>query len=182
MKRFFGRLAIGVMLAAALLPAATVTVTGAEDRSQLTDLEPQIRKELITLPFYDVFDYFEFDVGDDAVILRGQVFRPSLKRSAERAVDRVAAGRRIENRIEILPTSPHDDLIRRSLARAIYGDSILNRYAAGANPWIRLIVRDGDVTLEGYVDREMDRNIALIRAGGVHGAFSVTDRLMIKTT
>jgi osmotically-inducible protein OsmY len=64
---------------------------------------------------------------------------------------------------------------------AIYRDAVLNRYAAGANPWIRLIVRNGEVTLEGYVDREGDKDIAFIRANGVAGAFSVTNNLKLKS-
>ena len=51
-------LAIAATVGVIGLQAATVTVTGAENRSQLTDMERQVRKELITLPFYTVFDYF----------------------------------------------------------------------------------------------------------------------------
>jgi osmotically-inducible protein OsmY len=173
-------LALAAIVGTAAAQAATVTVTGAEDRKQLTDLERQVRKELITLPFYSVFDYFEFDVEGDKVILKGQVNRPSLRRSAERVAARVPGVAEVDNQIEILPLSPFDNRIRRSLLRAIYRDSVLNRYAAGANPWIRLIVRKGDIVLEGYVSREADLNIANIRANGVSNAFSVTNHLKVK--
>jgi osmotically-inducible protein OsmY len=158
-----------------------VTVTGAENRSQLTDMERQVRKELITLPFYTVFDYFEFELDGDKVILRGEVARPALKVSAERVVQRVAGIREVDNQIEVSPLSSFDNSTRRALLRAIYRDSVLNRYAAGAHPWIRLIVSDGNITLEGYVDREADRDIATIRASGVRNAFSVTNHLKIKS-
>jgi hyperosmotically inducible protein len=162
------------------LQAAPVSVTGAEDRSQLTPIEKQVRKQLIRLPFYGVFDYIEFDVRGDKVILSGEVSRPTLRSSAERIVQRVEGVRAVDNRIKLLPLSANDSLIRRRLLRAIYGDSVLNRYAAGSNPWIRLIVRNGNVILEGYVDREADRRIAYIRASGVEGAFSVTSHLRVK--
>lgn len=174
-------LALAVVVGLAGLQADTVTVTGAEDRKQLTDLERQVRKELITLPFYGVFDYFEFDVEGDRVVLKGQVSRPSLRLSAERVTARVEGVAEVENRIEVLPLSPFDNRIRRALLRAIYADSVLNRYAAGSNPWIRLIVRNGEITLEGFVDREADLNIANIRANGVANAFVVTNRLRIKS-
>ena len=41
------------------------------------------------------------------------------------------------------------------------------------------IVNNGDVTLEGVVDREMDKNIAGITANGVAGVFSVTNNLRV---
>lgn len=179
----FPRIALCVLILAGATAskAATVSVTGAEDRSQLSTLEREVRKQLIKLPFYGVFDYFEFDIEGDSVILRGQVSRPTLRTSAERVVQRVAGIARIENRIEVLPLSPFDNRIRRRLLRAIYHDSFLNRYAAGSNPWIRLVVRNGDITLEGYVDREADANIAFVRANGVSDAFTVTNHLKVKT-
>ncbi len=175
-------LIVGTAFAVIGLQAATVTVTGAENRKQLTGLERQVRKELITLPFYTVFDYFEFEVQGDKVILHGAVDRPSLKLSAERVVQHVPGVREVDNQIEVLPLSSFDNQIRRGLVRAIYHDQVLNRYAAGPNPWIRLIVRDGNITLEGYVDRKTDRDIASIRANTVPFAFSVTNHLKVKAS
>src|SRR6266436_3971680 len=67
-----------------------------------------------------------------------------------------------------------DNQVRRSVFRAIYSQSSLSRYALGVVPGIHIIVRNGNVTLEGVVANEMDRNIAGIRANGVFGVFSVT--------
>jgi len=44
---------------------------------------------------------------------------------------------------------------------------------------IRIIVKNGNVTLEGVVDSEADKNIANILAKGVSGAFSVTNNLQV---
>ncbi len=162
------------------LQAAAVTVTGAEDKKLLDPLENEIRKQLITMPFYGVFDFIEFDVQGDKVILKGDVSGPTLQSSASRVVERIPGVKSVENQIEVQPLSNFDNSIRRSMVRAIYGDSALNRYSAGANPWIRILVRNGNVTLEGYVDRETDKDIATIRARGVSDAFSITNNLAVK--
>jgi hyperosmotically inducible protein len=45
---------------------------------------------------------------------------------------------------------------------------------------IRIIVKNGHVTLEGVVSSEADKNIANIRANGVSGVFSVTNNLRVE--
>jgi osmotically-inducible protein OsmY len=45
---------------------------------------------------------------------------------------------------------------------------------------IRIVVKNGNVTLEGVVNREADKNLVGIRANGVHGVFSVTNNLRIE--
>jgi hyperosmotically inducible periplasmic protein len=44
---------------------------------------------------------------------------------------------------------------------------------------IRIIVKNGRVTLEGVVDSEADKNLAGLRANGVPGIFSVTNNLQV---
>ena len=53
--------------------------------------------------------------------------------------------------------------------RAIYGSSALSRYALQPVPPIHIIVRNGQVTLEGVAANEMDKNIANIQAHSVPG-------------
>ena len=45
---------------------------------------------------------------------------------------------------------------------------------------IRIIVKNGNVTLEGVVDDEGDKNVANIRANGVPGVFSVKNNLQVE--
>ncbi len=59
----------------------------------------------------------------------------------------------------------------------IYGHTALNRYALQAVPPVHIIVKNGDVTLEGVVASEADKNIANIQARGVPGVFNVTNNL-----
>jgi hyperosmotically inducible protein len=102
-----------------------------------------------------------------------------LKYDAEKAVKRIEGVEKVDNQIEVLPAAPMDDRTRRALYRAIYGDPALQRYAMPVLKPIRIIVKNGNVTLEGVVDSEADKNIAGMRARGVHGTFSVTNNLVV---
>jgi len=80
-----------------------------------------------------------------------------------------------------LPLSPNDDQIRYAVYRAVYGNTALStRYGYQAVPSIHIIVRNGQVTLEGVVSNETDKNIANIQANGVSGVFSVTNNLRVE--
>lgn len=141
-------------------------------------LSEKVRKELILLPYYGIFDQLAFEIKDlDTVVLSGQVTRPALKSDAERAVSRLEAVGKVENLIEVLPTSPNDDRIRIATYRAIYSKPGLDRYALQAVPPIHIIVKNGEVTLVGVVATEMDKNVAGMAANGVAGVFKVTNNL-----
>jgi hyperosmotically inducible periplasmic protein len=143
-------------------------------------LEREVRHELAMLPFYTVFDNLEFKVEGYRVELFGQVVRPTLKSDAEAVVRRIEGVGSVVNNIEVLPLSPEDDRIRLAEYRAIYGNSVLNRYALQAIPPIHIIVKNGHVTLEGVVASEMDKNIANVQANSVPGVFSVTNNLRVE--
>ena len=142
-------------------------------------LEREVRHELVMLPFYGVFDNFQYKVEGGTVTLLGQVTRPTLKSDAENVVKRIEGVERLNNQIEVLPVSPNDDRIRIAVYRAIYGSQGLDRYAMRAIPTIHIIVKNGHVTLEGAVATEADKNLANIRANGVSGVFSVKNNLLV---
>jgi len=48
-----------------------------------------------------------------------------------------------------------------------------------AVPSIHIIVKNGNVTLEGVVDNETDKNLANLRANGVPMYFSVKNNLVV---
>jgi osmotically-inducible protein OsmY len=73
-----------------------------------------------------------------------------------------------------------DDGLRRQLFRTIYGYPALEKYALGVQKPIRIIVKNGHVTLEGVVDSEADKNIVGIRANGVPNVFSVENNLRVE--
>jgi len=142
----------------------------------------EVRHELATLPYYGVFDWLEYSVGNDGtVVLRGQVVRPTTKSDAEGRVKEIYGVRGVVNQIEVLPLSPNDDRLRRALYRAIYNfNSPLFRYATQSVPPIHLIVSRGHATLKGVVANKGDAQLAYIRARGVPGLFSVNNQLIIE--
>ena len=149
------------------------------ERSQ-SRIAREVRHELVMLPYYNVFDNLAFRVDGSTVTLMGQVTRPTLKDDAERVVNKIEGVEQVRNEIEVLPLSPEDDRIRMAAFRAIYGDPALNRYAHQAVPPIHIILKNGQITLEGVVATEADKNIAGIRANSVPGAFSVTNNLRVE--
>jgi hyperosmotically inducible protein len=142
----------------------------------------EIRHELVTLPYYSLFDWLQFEVQPDgAVTLTGEVTRPTLKSDAENVVKKIEGVEKVVNQIEVLPLSPNDDRIRRAVYRAIFNfNSPLFRYATGAVPSIHIIVKNGNVTLKGVVASQADSSLANIKAKGVSGVFSVKNELSVE--
>lgn len=165
-------------LLAAVTLFAGVGMYAAEAKPQ-ERLIREIRRELVTLPYYGVFDHLAFKVDGSTVTLLGAVTRPTLKSSAENVVKDIEGVERVVNNIEELPLSPNDDRIRLGVYRAIYGHNVLNRYALQAVPPIHIIVKNGNVRLVGTVGNEMDRNVAKIQANSVPGVFSVESELEV---
>ena len=109
----------------------------------------------------------------------------------------------VDNQIEVLPASFHDDDIRLATVRALFSNAALSRYAwfrsgsyghyghslyghsgYGHIPErsdIHIIVKDGNIVLEGTVSRQAHSNIAELMAYGVSGAFSVTNNLVVES-
>lgn len=150
------------------------------EQRALRGIEREVRHELVMLPYYGVFDNLTFQVSGPTVTLGGQVSRPTLKSSAENVVKDIEGVDKVVNNIEVLPVSPMDDRIRLATFRAIYGHTALNRYALQAVPPIHIIVRNGNVTLEGVVASEADKNIANIQARGVPDVFDVKNNLRVE--
>ena len=141
----------------------------------------EVRHELVTLPYYGIFDDLAFRVDGGTVTLLGSVARPILKSDAENVVKRIEGVTQVVNEIKVLPLSPMDDQIRRAEYRAIYGDPQLGtRYGYRALPSIHIIVENGHVTLEGVVANQFDKNLINVRANAVPNVFSVTNNLMVE--
>ena len=152
----------------------------AEPSARATErITREVRNELLMLPYFGVFDNIAYKVDGYNVTLMGQVSRPTLKSDAENVVKKIEGVEHVDNKIEVLPTSPNDDRLRLALFQAIYGYPPLQKYALGVQKPIRIIVKNGHVTLEGVVDNEGDKNIANIQANAVSGVFSVTNNLQV---
>jgi hyperosmotically inducible periplasmic protein len=174
-----------VLLFVSLLTLAALGF--AQDRNQPSArsqerITREVRHELLMLPYYGVFDDIAFKVDGETVTLLGQVVRPSLKSDAENAIKHIEGVEKVNNQIEVLPTSPMDDRLRLVLYHTIYGEPTLEKYALGVQKPIRILVKNGHVTLEGYVNNEADKNLAGIRANGVPNVFSVTNNLQLDSS
>jgi osmotically-inducible protein OsmY len=73
-----------------------------------------------------------------------------------------------------------DDQIRVRTLRTLLRSAPLDKYFQGVQPSIRIIVKNGDVTLDGVVLNNGDRQIAYMAANGVPGVFSVKNNLQIE--
>jgi hyperosmotically inducible protein len=170
-----------------LLSLAMVTVLAFAASAQQSQASPrsteriirEVRHELLMLPYLGVFDNIAYKVDGDTVTLLGQVTRPTLKSDSENVVKKIEGVEKVNNQIDVLPPSPMDDQLRRRLYRAIYGFPSLQKYSLGVQQPIRIIVKNGNVSLEGVVDNEADKNTAGIRAKGVSGTFGVTNNLQV---
>ncbi len=156
-------------------------INGAERESRIR-LGEEVRRRLVTMPFYDVFDWLEGELREDGtLVLRGAVTRPTLKTGAERVVKDLAGVKRVIDEIEVLPVSPYDDRLRDRIYRAIYNfDSPLFRYAVRAVPPIHIIVNGGRVTLKGTVANETESRLAETYARQVPGVFEVKNQLRVE--
>ncbi|MGA8429335.1 MAG: BON domain-containing protein [Candidatus Sulfotelmatobacter sp.] len=176
-----------VGLAQAQTNQASAPVSPQDNRTQLLNqsstqrIVKEVHHELVLLPYYGVFDNLAYRVSPDGtVVLMGQVARPTLKSDAENAVKHIEGVERVDNQIQILPTSPMDDQIRLATYRAIYGNSVISPYQLRAVPPIHIIVNQGHVTLEGVVSKQMDKQVAELQAKSVPNVFSVTNNLRVE--
>ena len=169
---------LGSFLAVAALSAVSFAYASGPAPVQRS-MEEKVRHELNMLPYYGVFDDISFRVDGDKVTLLGEVWQPVLKLQAESAIKHIEGVKQVEDQIEVLPLSNFDDQIRFSAYRAIYGYGPLSRYQLGTHPAIHIIVKNGNVTLEGVVDNETDKNLAGLRANGVPNVFSVKNNLVV---
>lgn len=168
------------MQAVSLVAAMALFVSPMFARYQAKDLNDAVRHELVSLPYYNIFDDLAFRVDPSGVVtLTGDVTWPAVKSDAEHAVKKIPGVTQVVNDIKVLPLSPMDNQIRRAVYQAVFRYAGMYRYALGVNPSIHIIVDNGHVTLVGVVDNQADRNLAGIRANGVPGVFSVTNDLRV---
>ena len=168
----------------------------------------QVQKKLRGLTNFSVFDWITFGFHGKTLVLKGYASRPILKSDAANAVKGIPGIESVDNQIEVLPLSNNDDRIRAAVYNRIYTQPSLRKYNANQgslaqamgpggrsfglmaggitnNPpigfhAIHIIVKNGNVTLYGVVNNEMDSNIAGIQANSAPGAFSVDNDLIVQ--
>jgi hyperosmotically inducible protein len=208
MTRFAALIAGAALLAGSSLgsaqsnKAAQTNNPNTWSAQELRPIVNSVRKQLLSLPDYDLFDWLTFSIQGRSVILHGYASRPQLKSEAEKVVKGIKGVQSVQNDIKVLPYSPMDDQIRIQEMVRIYGQPALRKYtnapiqshlyptvgrmAGGITEdppvgyfAIHIIVNNGHVILEGVVDSAMDAEIADAQANSVPGVFSVTDDLLV---
>src|ERR1043166_7530573 len=172
-----------LLIIAAVAVLSVVPAMGQRNRGiEVTNpqLAKKVRHELVTLPYYGVFDNLAYNINGSSVTLYGQVVRPTTRSDAERRVKRLAGVSRVINNIKVLPLSGFDDNIRRATYRSLARTGGLYRYLQGTNPSIHIVVDNGHITLEGVVSGSGDRTLAYMAANQVPGVFSVQNNLRIE--
>jgi hyperosmotically inducible protein len=166
-KKILRNLALAAALSVGLAAAkAPVNVTYTDEQ-----LAAKVAHEIRMYPWYSIWDNVNVRVTSGNVDLMGQVSQPYKKTDMERLIDRIPGVNSVANDLQVLPLSNMDDQLRRQVARAIYRDAVLSRYAIQPVPPIHIIVDNGHVTLEGVVNTEMEKNVAGIRASGAGLSF-----------
>jgi hyperosmotically inducible periplasmic protein len=197
--------AVMFLLGLSLFPNSAISAAQSQATSSIED----IRKELMQLPYYGVFDFLAFKYQKGTAELMGYAYHPGLKQDAERAVKRAAGVDTVINKIEELPPLPNDDDLRWKVYYAIYKDPFLSRYAPGGGMlWghrhsfgsgfhgmnfagiegmepagdypIHIVVKNGRIQLIGVVDSEGDKNVAGMKARQVPGSFELTNELVVE--
>jgi len=171
-----------IRIFAVLLLAVAPSVVLAQGNRGATNpqLARKVRHELVTLPYYGVFDNLAYSIDGGSVTLYGEVVRPTTRSDAERRVKRIDGVTNVVNNIKVLPLSRFDDNIRAATYRSIARMGGLYRYLQGANPSLHIVVNRGHVTLEGVVSGSGDRNLAYMAANRVPGVFSVTNNVRVE--
>lgn len=139
----------------------------------------QARHKILTYFAYTIFDNVELQTRGNALIVLGQVTQPYKKDDIGYYLAHIKGVVALENEIEVLPVSPYDHDLRIRIARAIYGDPYFFGYADMANPPIHIIVDNGNVTLDGVVNSEVDRSKAEEQARFAGTFFNLTDNLRV---
>jgi osmotically-inducible protein OsmY len=147
--------------------------------------DQELQAKLVEKLSYDrvgygnVFNAVGVSVENGVVTLGGHARTYVDKDSALALVATTPGVKDLIDSIEVDPVSIMDDQTRMAVARAVYGFSMLNKYAIDPAKPIRISVQNGNVELYGAVDSKADSDAAYMRANGVPGVFSVKNYLQI---
>lgn len=147
------------------------------DARRDADILKDVRNAILRYPYYTVFDHVDLGVSEGVVVLRGSVRNEVRRRDIEGEVARVPGLRDVKNEIQVQPTSFFDDRLRRQIYTAIYGDR-LRPFAGHPLAPVRIIVENGRVTLTGWVNSEVDRQVFGTLANSTP-AFQVENRIKV---
>jgi hyperosmotically inducible protein len=147
--------------------------------------DAQLQQKIVGKLQYDrvgygnAFNAISVNVQDGVVTLGGNALGPVAADSAVSLASHFPGVQDVINNITVDPLSPMDDRTRMQVYRAVYGFPSLNKYAIDPAQPIRITVVNGNVTLNGVVLSQADKDTAGIRANSVPGVFKVTNNLQV---
>jgi hyperosmotically inducible periplasmic protein len=147
--------------------------------------DAQLQQAIVKKLQYDrvgygnAFNAISVNVQNGVVTLAGNALGPVAADSAVSLASHFPGVQDVIDNIQVDPLSPMDDRTRTAVYRAVYGFPSLNKYAIDPAQPIRITVVNGNVTLNGVVLSQADKNVAGIRANSVPGVFKVTNNLQV---
>ena len=126
-----------------------------------------------------VFNNLTLSVENGVATVAGKVRDYPDRDSAIAIVETTPGVKDVIDEIEVAPNSINDDRLRIALARSIYGNSTLQKYALDPQAPIRIVVENGNVELHGVVTNQLDKQVAYTQASSVPGVFSVKNNIMV---
>jgi hyperosmotically inducible periplasmic protein len=147
--------------------------------------DAQLQQKIVQKLQYDrvgygnAFNAISVNVQNGVVTLAGNALGPVAADSAVSLASHFPGVQDVINNIQVDPLSPMDDRSRQQVYRAIYGYPSLQRYSLDPAQPIRITVVNGNVTLNGVVNSQADKNVAGIRANSVPGIFKVINNLQV---
>jgi hyperosmotically inducible periplasmic protein len=147
--------------------------------------DQQLQQAIVKKLQYDrvgygnAFNAISVNVQNGVVTLGGNALGPVAADSAVSLASHFPRVQDVIDNIQVDPLSPMDDRSRMAVYRAIYGFPSLNKYAIDPAQPIRITVVNGNVTLNGVVLSQSDKDVAGIRANSVPGIFKVTNNLQV---
>jgi hypothetical protein len=121
MKKITNKIMILLVLGVLAISASVVNAAPPDRMME------KVRKELVTLPYYGVFDNLEYKVDGSTVTLFGQVRNPSTRHDAERRIAKIEGVDRVVKisrsyRFPVLMTQSEFVLTGRYSAAAAFID------------------------------------------------------------
>ena len=144
------------------------------------DIQSDVVDAVLGYVHYGVFDSVGVGVENGVVTLTGSVLQPWHKDDLQKRVAKLEGVREVKNQIRVQPVSIFDDRLRAQLYRQIYGAGMFQRYASFANPPIHIIVENGNITLTGLVNSQVEKAVLGTIARGTL-AFRVDNQVQIES-
>src|SRR3990170_5172371 len=115
MKKYTGFIAL--ILAILAFSFSDVNAQSFSGARSARTIEQNVRRQILRMPRYEVFDHIAYSVNGSTVTLYGKVRNATNKSEAENRVEDIPGVTRVINNIEVLPLGSFDESIRRNLYR-----------------------------------------------------------------